>query len=143
MVYRLFYLLSFRKYFFKLISSKEILSNDRIFIGIGYILSLVLHENYNLHLLHTEIQEFSSEEIILRSVTGLVIKFDIPRNSRFTKLLEYLENNKQRLGIVSLTLTAASIEGQFLRCVEIYLKKRKNITKKKHRLHTLNISFVE
>nr|KAF7411061.1 hypothetical protein H0235_013668 [Vespula pensylvanica] len=83
--------------------------------GIGYILSLVVHENYNLHLLHTEIQEFSSEEIILRGVTGLVIKFDIPRNSRFTKLLQYLENNKQRLGIVSLTLTAASIEGQFLR----------------------------
>ncbi|XP_046829979.1 phospholipid-transporting ATPase ABCA3-like isoform X4 [Vespa crabro] len=83
--------------------------------GIGYILSLVVHENYNLHLLQTEIQKFSSEVITLRGIMGLVIRFDVPRNSRFTKLLQYLNNNKQRLNIVSVTFTTASIENQFLR----------------------------
>ncbi|KAL2714403.1 phospholipid-transporting ATPase ABCA1-like [Vespula squamosa] len=83
--------------------------------GIGYILSLVVNENYDLHLLQMEIQEFSSEAITLRSIMGLVIRFNIPRNSRFTRLLQYLENNKQRLNIISLALTTASIEGQFLR----------------------------
>lgn len=122
MVYRLFYLLFYKNIFFRMISSKVILSNYHIFIDIGYILSLVVHKNYNLHLLQTEIQEFSSEVITLRSIMGLVIRFDIPRNSRFTKLLQYLKNNKQRLDIVSVTLTAASIEGQFIRCVTIFVK---------------------
>lgn len=72
--------------------------------------------------IHTEIQEFSAEPITLRSIMGLVIRFDVPRTSRFTKLLQHLESNKEELKIMSITLSAASIEGQFLRCNYIYLQ---------------------
>ncbi|KAK2587654.1 hypothetical protein KPH14_003774 [Odynerus spinipes] len=83
--------------------------------GIGYVLSLLISEKYDLNLLRTEIQEFSSEPITLRGIIGLVVRFDVPKQSRFTKLLQYLDSNKERLKIVSVTLSAAGIEGQFLR----------------------------
>jgi len=84
-------------------------------LGIGYVLSLLVQEDCNVERIHTEIQEFSADPITLRSMMGLVIRFDVPRNSRFTKLLQYLEFNKEELKIVSVALSAASIEGQFLR----------------------------
>jgi len=84
-------------------------------LGIGYVLSLLVQEDCNVERIHTEIQEFSADPITLRSVMGLVIRFDVPRNSRFTKLLQHLEFNKEELKIVSVALSAASIEGQFLR----------------------------
>ncbi|XP_011687936.1 PREDICTED: ATP-binding cassette sub-family A member 2-like isoform X2 [Wasmannia auropunctata] len=83
--------------------------------GIGYVLSLLVQEDCNVKQIHMEIQEFSADPITLRSIMGLVIRFDVPRNSRFTKLLQHLEFNKEELKIVSITLSAASIEGQFLR----------------------------
>ncbi|XP_071572404.1 phospholipid-transporting ATPase ABCA3-like [Temnothorax nylanderi] len=83
--------------------------------GIGYVLSLLVQEDCNVGRIHTEIQEFSADPITLRSTMGLVIRFDVPRNSRFTKLLQHLESNKEELKIVSVALSAASIEGQFLR----------------------------
>ncbi|XP_011067293.1 PREDICTED: LOW QUALITY PROTEIN: ATP-binding cassette sub-family A member 2-like [Acromyrmex echinatior] len=83
--------------------------------GIGYVLSLLVQEDCNVERIHTEIQEFSADPINLRSMMGLVIRFDVPRNSRFTKLLQHLEFNKEELKIVSVALSAASIEGQFLR----------------------------
>ncbi|XP_018368842.1 PREDICTED: ATP-binding cassette sub-family A member 2-like [Trachymyrmex cornetzi] len=83
--------------------------------GIGYVLSLLIQEDCNVEQIRTEIQEFSADPITLRSMMGLVIRFDVPRNSRFTKLLQHLEFNKEELKIVSVALSAASIEGQFLR----------------------------
>ncbi|KYQ46736.1 ATP-binding cassette sub-family A member 3 [Trachymyrmex zeteki] len=83
--------------------------------GIGYVLSLLVQEDYNVKQIRTEIQEFSADPITLRSMMGLVIRFDVPRTSRFTKLLQHLEFNKEELKIVSVALSAASIEGQFLR----------------------------
>ncbi|KYN07185.1 ATP-binding cassette sub-family A member 3 [Cyphomyrmex costatus] len=83
--------------------------------GIGYVLSLLVQEECNVEQIRTEIQEFSADPITLRSMMGLVIRFDVPRNSRFTKLLQHLELNKEELKIVSVALSAASIEGQFLR----------------------------
>jgi len=84
-------------------------------LGIGYVLSLLVQEDCNVEQIRTEIQEFSGGPINLRSMMGLVIRFDVPRNSQFTKLLQHLEFNKERLKIVSIALSAASIEGQFLR----------------------------
>lgn len=83
--------------------------------GIGYVLSLLVQEGCNVERLRTEIQKFSTEQITLRGMMGLVVKFDIPRTTWFTKLLQYLEYNKKELGVASITLNAASIENQFLR----------------------------
>ncbi|KYN45163.1 ATP-binding cassette sub-family A member 3 [Trachymyrmex septentrionalis] len=83
--------------------------------GIGYVLSLSVQEDCNVEQIRTEIQEFSADPITVRSTMGLVIRFDVPRNSQFTKLLQHLEFNKEELKIVSVALSAASIEGQFLR----------------------------
>ncbi|XP_025073393.1 ATP-binding cassette sub-family A member 2-like [Pogonomyrmex barbatus] len=93
--------------------------------GIGYILSLLVQENCNIKRIHTEIQQFSADAITLRGIMGLVIRFDVPRHSRFTKLLQYLESNKEELKIKSVALSAASIEGQFLRIsLESHFKER-------------------
>ncbi|KAL6255069.1 hypothetical protein P5V15_013403 [Pogonomyrmex californicus] len=93
--------------------------------GIGYILSLLVQENCNVKRIHTEIQQFSADAITLRGIMGLVIRFDVPRHSRFTKLLQYLESNKEELKIKSVALSAASIEGQFLRIgLESHFKER-------------------
>jgi len=75
-----------------------------------------VQEGCDVDYIHTEIQNFSPEPITLRSTMGLVITFNIPRGCRFTQLLQYLESNKNELGIISITLSAASLEGQFLRC---------------------------
>ncbi|EFN75608.1 ATP-binding cassette sub-family A member 3, partial [Harpegnathos saltator] len=83
--------------------------------GIGYVLSLLMQEGADTERLHEEVQNFSPDPIALRSVMGLVVRFDVPRNSRFTKLLQHLESKKEELGIVSITLSIASIEGQLLR----------------------------
>ncbi|XP_072764356.1 phospholipid-transporting ATPase ABCA3-like [Anoplolepis gracilipes] len=83
--------------------------------GIGYVLSLLVQENCDVERVRAEIQEYSADPITVRGMMGLVIRFDVPRNSRFTKLLQHLESNKKELGIVSAALSAASIEGQFLR----------------------------
>lgn len=83
---------------------------------IGYVLSLLVQEDCNVERIRAEIQEFSADPITLRGMMGLVIRFDVPRSSRFTKLLRHLESNKEELRIVSVALSAASIEGQFLRC---------------------------
>ncbi|XP_011872822.1 PREDICTED: ATP-binding cassette sub-family A member 3-like isoform X5 [Vollenhovia emeryi] len=83
--------------------------------GIGYVLSLLIQEDCSVERIHKEIQEFSADPITLRSMMGLVIRFSVPRNSRFTKLLQHLESNKEELKIVSIALSAASIEGQLLR----------------------------
>ncbi|KAM0731504.1 Phospholipid-transporting ATPase ABCA3 [Formica fusca] len=83
--------------------------------GIGYVLSLLVQENCDVERVRAEIQEFSANPITVRDMMGLVIRFDVPRSSRFTKLLQHLESNKEELGIVSAALSAASIEGQFLR----------------------------
>lgn len=84
-------------------------------LGIGYVLSLLVQENCNVERVRAEIQEFSADPITVRGMMGLVIRFDVPRNSRFAKLLQHLESNKEELGIISAALSAASIEGQFLR----------------------------
>lgn len=84
-------------------------------LGIGYVLSLLIQENCDVERVRADIQEFSADPITLRSMMGLVIRFDVPRNSRFTKLLQHLESNKEKLGIISVALSAASIGGQFLR----------------------------
>lgn len=84
-------------------------------LGIGYVLSLLVQEHCNVEQVRTEIQEFSADPITIRGMMGLVIRFDVPRNSRFAKLLRHLESNKEKLGIISVALSAASIEGQFLR----------------------------
>lgn len=84
-------------------------------LGIGYVLSLLVQENCNVERVRAEIQEFSANPITVRDMMGLVIRFDVPRSSRFTKLLQHLESNKEELGIVSAALSAASIEDQFLR----------------------------
>lgn len=82
-------------------------------------MSLLIQEDCNIEKIQTEIQQFSADPITLRGRMGLVIRFDVPRSSHFTKLLQYLELNKEELKIVSATLSAASIEGQFLRYNQI------------------------
>ncbi|XP_029677465.1 uncharacterized protein LOC115244170 [Formica exsecta] len=91
--------------------------------GIGYVLSLLVQENCDVERVRAEIQEFSANPITVRDMMGLVIRFDVPRSSRFTKLLQHLESNKEELGIVSAALSAASIEGQFLR-YQVFTRKR-------------------
>ncbi|XP_067203769.1 ATP-binding cassette sub-family A member 17-like isoform X1 [Linepithema humile] len=83
--------------------------------GIGYVLSLLVQEDCNVEKVQTEIQQFSADPITLRGTMGLMIRFDVPKISRFSKLLQYLEYNKEELKIMSATLSTASIEGQFLR----------------------------
>ncbi|XP_012061175.1 PREDICTED: ATP-binding cassette sub-family A member 2-like [Atta cephalotes] len=95
--------------------------------GIGYVLSLLVQEDCNVEQIRTEIQEFSADPISLRSMMGLVIRFDVPRNSQFTKLLQHLEFNKEKLKIVSIALSAASIENQFLRIVLESQFKERNV----------------
>ncbi|KAL6428810.1 hypothetical protein ACFW04_007984 [Cataglyphis niger] len=93
--------------------------------GIGYVLSLLVQENCNAERVRAEIQEFSANPITVRDMMGLVIRFDVPRSSRFTKLLQHLESNKEELGIISAALSAASIEDQFLRiCLKSQFKER-------------------
>ncbi|XP_014486242.1 PREDICTED: ATP-binding cassette sub-family A member 2-like [Dinoponera quadriceps] len=83
--------------------------------GIGYVLSLLVQEGADVERLRSEIQSFSADPITLRNVMGLLVRFDVPRSSRFTKLFQYLECKKEELGIVSITLSVASIESQLLR----------------------------
>lgn len=94
-------------------------------LGIGYVLSLLVQEDCNVERIRKEIQVFSADPITLQSMMGLVVRFDVSRNSRFTTLLQHLESNKEELKIISLTLSAASIEGQFLRCKHIYFQRLK------------------
>ncbi|XP_024936975.1 ATP-binding cassette sub-family A member 3 isoform X2 [Cephus cinctus] len=83
--------------------------------GIGFVLSIVIQEDCDLDNLHIEIQQYSSQPVKLRSTMGLVVRFDLARGTRMTKLLQFLEHNKEELQINSLAVNAASIEGQFLR----------------------------
>ncbi|XP_032670360.1 ATP-binding cassette sub-family A member 3-like [Odontomachus brunneus] len=111
--------------------------------GIGYVLSLLMQEGADVGRLRAEIQSFSADPITLRSVMGLVVRFDVPRNSRFTKLLQRLESRKEELGIVSITLSIASIESQLLRiglssqfkerCVQLPDDKYELIVRKRRR----------
>ena len=81
----------------------------------GYILSMVLLEECDLNLLQEEVQEFSAEPVTLRDTFGRVVRYNLSTRSRISELLQYLEFHKERLNIISLSINAASMEGQFLK----------------------------
>lgn len=89
--------------------------NNFYTIGIGYVLSMVYQEECDLNLLRDELQEFSSEQVTRKDIMGRVVKYNIPRRSKVTRLLDYLELHKARLNINSVSMKAAGIEGQFLK----------------------------
>lgn len=76
---------------------------------------MVYQEDCDLNLLRDEVQEFSSEQVTQMDIMGRVVKYNIPRRSQLTKLLDYLEFHKERLNITSVSIKAAGIEGQFLK----------------------------
>lgn len=83
--------------------------------NIGYDLSMVIKPECDLPSLQKLIQEHSPDPVSLMGKMGMMVNFNVSRNTRFAHLLSFLENNKDDLRINAVSLQAASIEGQFRR----------------------------
>ncbi|KAH0549029.1 hypothetical protein KQX54_005250, partial [Cotesia glomerata] len=83
--------------------------------NIGYDLSMVIKPECDLPSLQKLIQEHSPDPVSLMGKMGMMVNFNVSRNTRFAHLLSFLESNKDYLRINAVSLQAASIEGQFRR----------------------------
>lgn len=81
--------------------------------GIGYELSCIMKAGYDLQSLSNAIQEHSTELVSLVGKMGSMLRFNVPVDTSFAKLLNFLEKHKADLKMSSFTLKPASIESQF------------------------------
>ncbi|XP_034943566.1 ATP-binding cassette sub-family A member 2-like [Chelonus insularis] len=80
---------------------------------IGYELTIVIKPGCDLQNLHNRVQDYSASLVNLTGKMGMMVHFNMSRNTRFAKLFSFLEMNKEELKISSVSLHPASIEGQF------------------------------
>ncbi|XP_008544723.1 ATP-binding cassette sub-family A member 2 [Microplitis demolitor] len=83
--------------------------------NIGYDLSMVIKPDCDLKSLQKLIQEHSPEPVSLMGKMGMMVNFNVSRNTRFAHLLSFLESYKDDLRINAVSMQPATIEGQFRR----------------------------